>query len=133
MSVLSSSVFEGGDASRTAASQIAEQVKSSGSGLSSADLSALAGALADGSKGTAAKREGACMAVAAIAGTAKQSAEHQMVTLVSPLVTCCADKHSKEVQEAAAAALGVLAKSMSGHGVRAVLPAMLEAMDPKEK
>ena len=57
MSVLSSSIFEGGDASRTAASQIAEKVKSSGSGLSSADLSALAEALADGSKGTAAKRE----------------------------------------------------------------------------
>ena len=83
MSVLSSSIFEGGDASRTAASQIAEKVKSSGSGLSSADLSALAEALADGSKGTAAKREGACVAVAAIAGTAKQAAEHQMVTLVS--------------------------------------------------
>ena len=133
MSVLSSSIFEGGDASRTAASQIAEKVKSSGSGLSSADLSALAEALADGSKGTAAKREGACVAVAAIAGTAKQATEHQMVTLVSALVTCCADKHSKEVQDAAANALSALAKSMSGHGVRAVLPAMLDAMDPKEK
>ena len=26
-----------------------------------------------------------------------------------------------------------LAKSMSGHGVRAVLPAVIDAMDPKEK
>ena len=133
MSVINSSVFQGGDAGRTAASQIASQVKSSASGMSSADVAALADALREGSKGTAAKREGACMAVEAIASTAKATAEHNTVTLVADLVKCCADKHSKEVQTASSAALTALAKSMSAHGLRAVLPALLAAMDPKEK
>ena len=65
--MINQSVFEGGDASRTAASQIADQVKSSGSGLSSADVAAVADVLREGSKGTAAKREGAAALVDALA------------------------------------------------------------------
>jgi hypothetical protein len=79
MSLINSSVFQGGDAGRAAASQIASQVKSSASGMSPADVAALAGALAEASKGTAAAREGACMAVEAIASTARAAAEVGLV------------------------------------------------------
>ena len=133
MAIIDSGMFQGGDAGRTAASQIASQVKSSASGLSGADVAAIADVLRDGSKGTAAKREGACMAVEAIASEAKSAAEHQTTALVADLVKCCADKHSKEVQATSAAALTALAKTMNAHGLRAVLPTLLTAMDPKEK
>ena len=131
--MINQSVFEGGDASRTAASQIADQVKSSGSGLSSADVAAVADVLREGSKGTAAKREGAAALVEALAAVGKSTAEHQTVTLVADLLKCCADKHSKETQTACHGALQALGKTMSAHGLRAVLPALIEAMDPKEK
>ena len=131
--MINQSVFEGGDASRTAASQIADQVKSSGSGLSSADVAAVADVLREGSKGTAAKREGAAALVEALAAVGKSTAEHQTVTLVADLLKCCADKHSKETQTASHGALQALGKTMSAHGLRAVLPALIEAMDPKEK
>ena len=131
--MINQSVFEGGDASRTAASQIADQVKSSGSGLSSADVAAVADVLREGSKGTAAKREGAAALVEALASVGKSAAEHQTLTLVADLLKCCADKHSKETQTASHAALQALGKTMSAHGLRAVLPALIEAMDPKEK
>ena len=131
--MINQSVFEGGDASRTAASQIADQVKSSGSGLSSADVAAVADVLREGSKGTAAKREGAAALVEALAAVGKSTAEHQTVTLVADLFKCCADKHSKETQTASHGALQALGKTMSAHGLRAVLPALIEAMDPKEK
>ena len=131
--MINQSVFEGGDASRTAASQIADQVKSSGSGLSSADVAAVADVLREGSKGTVAKREGAAALVEALAAVGKSTAEHQTVTLVADLLKCCADKHSKETQTACHGALQALGKTMSAHGLRAVLPALIEAMDPKEK
>ena len=131
--MINQSVFEGGDASRTAASQIADQVKSSGSGLSSADVAAVADVLREGSKGTAAAREGAAALVDALAAVGKSAAEHQTVTLVADLLKCCADKHSKETQTASHGALQALGKTMSAHGLRAVLPALIEAMDPKEK
>ena len=120
--MINQSVFEGGDASRTAASQIADQVKSSGSGLSSADVAAVADVLREGSKGTAAKREGAAALVDALAAVGKSTAEHQTVTLVADLLKCCADKHSKETQTASHGALQALGKTMSAHGLRAVLP-----------
>jgi len=131
--MINQSVFEGGDASRTAASQIADQVKFSGSGLSSADVAAVADVLREGSKGTVAKREGAAALVEALAAVGKSTAEHQTVTLVADLLKCCADKHSKETQTACHGALQALGKTMSAHGLRAVLPALIEAMDPKEK
>ena len=84
--MINQSVFEGGDASRTAASQIADQVKSSGSGLSSADVAAVADVLREGSKGTVAKREGAAALVEALAAVGKSTAEHQTVTLVADLL-----------------------------------------------
>ena len=126
------SVFQGGDAARTAASQIAEQVKSSPAGMNPADVAALSDALKEGSKGTAAAREGACIAIDTIASVAKTTAEHQLMPFVADLVRCCADKHSKEVQSAAAATL-TLAKTSSAYGLDAVLPSLLTAMDPKEK
>ena len=55
------------------------------------------------------------------------------MTLVADLLKCCADKHSKETQTASHGALQALGKTMSAHGLRAVLPALIEAMDPKEK
>ena len=94
-------------------------------------LAALSAALADGSKGTAASREGACAAVEAVMSVGQSAAEHQMTGLVGALVACCADKHSKEVQEASAAALGALAKTMSQHGLGTVMDALIAAMDPK--
>ena len=127
------SVFQGGDAARTAASQIAEQVKSSPAGMNPADVAALSDALKEGSKGTAAAREGACIAIDTIASVAKTTAEHQLMPFVADLVRCCADKHSKEVQSAAAAATLTLAKTSSAYGLDAVLPSLLTAMDPKEK
>ena len=127
------SVFQGGDAARTAASQIAEQVKSSPAGMNPADVAALSDALKEGSKGTAAAREGACIAIDTIASVAKTTAEHQLMPFAADLVRCCADKHSKEVQSAAAAATLTLAKTSSAYGVDAVLPSLLTAMDPKEK
>ena len=127
------SVFQGGDAARTAASQIAEQVKSSPAGMNPADVAALSDALKEGSKGTAAAREGACIAIDTIASVAKTTAEHQLMPFAADLVRCCADKHSKEVQYAAAAATLTLAKTSSAYGVDAVLPSLLTAMDPKEK
>ena len=130
---MNAGVFNGGDASRTAASQIASQVKSSPSGFSAGDVTSLAEALRDGAKGTAAKREGACIAIETVAKEAKAAAEHQTTTLVADLLRCCADKHSKETQVAAAGAMEALARTISAHGLRAVLPALLEAMDPKEK
>ena len=101
--------------------------------MSPADVAALTAILRESSKGTAATREGACMAVGAVASQARTAAEHQTTALVADLVTCCADKHSKGVQDAAVAALAALGTSMSAHGIRAVLPALLAAMDPKEK
>ena len=133
MSLLNAGVFDGGDASRTAASQIASQVKSSPSGFPAGDVTSLADALRDGAKGTAAKREGACVVIETVAKEAKAAAEHQTVALVADLLKCCADKHSKETQGAASAAMEALARTMSAHGLRAVLPSLLEAMDPKEK
>jgi len=127
------SVFQGGDAARTAASQIAEQVKSSPAGMNPADVAALSDALKEGSKGTAAAREGACIAIDTIASVAKTTAEHQLMPFVADLVRCCADKHSKEVQSAAAAATLTLAKTSSAYGLDVVLPSLLTAMDPKEK
>ena len=127
------SVFQGGDAARTAASQIAEQVKSSPAGMNPADVAALSDALKEGSKGTAAAREGACIAIDTIASVAKTTAEHQLMPFVADLVRCCADKHSKEVQSSAAAATLTLAKTSSAYGLDAVLPSLLTAMDPKEK
>ena len=130
MSVITNqAVFEGGDASKTAASQIASQVAD----LPASDVALLTDILRDGSKGTAAKREGACVLIDALAATAKAKTEHAVVALVPDVVKCCSDKHSKETQAAAKAALLSVAKSMSAHGLRAVLPALLEAMDPKEK
>ena len=133
MSLLSAGVFDGGDASRTAASQIASQVKSSPAGLPAGDVTSLADALRDGAKGTAAKREGACVVIETVAKEARAAAEHQTTALVGDLLRCCADKHSKETQTAACAAMEALARTMSAHGLRAVLPALLDAMDPKEK
>ena len=133
MTILSAGVFEGGDASRTAASQIASQVKSSPAGFPAGDVTSLADTLRDGAKGTAAKREGACVLVEAVAKDAKASAEHQTTTLVADLLKCCADKHSKETQSAANAAMESLARTMSPHGLRAVLPSLIDAMDAKEK
>ena len=133
MSLLSAGVFDGGDASRTAASQIASQVKSSPAGLPAGDVTSLADALRDGAKGTAAKREGACVVIETVAKEARAAAEHQTTALVGDLLRCCADKHSKETQTAACAAMEALARTMSAHGLRAVLPALLEAMDPHEK
>eukprot|EP00227_Mantoniella_beaufortii_P016613 CAMPEP_0197585056 /NCGR_PEP_ID=MMETSP1326-20131121/7462_1 /TAXON_ID=1155430 /ORGANISM="Genus nov. species nov., Strain RCC2288" /LENGTH=1042 /DNA_ID=CAMNT_0043149509 /DNA_START=144 /DNA_END=3272 /DNA_ORIENTATION=+ len=130
---LMTELFQGGDAGKAAASQIADQVKSSGAPLDASTVAALAEALCESSKGTAAKREGACFAVEAIISKGRAAAEHQMAPLVAHLVHCCADKHSKEVQAASSAALTALAKTMSAHGLRTILGHLLAAMDPKEK
>ena len=102
-------------------------------GLPAGDVTSLADALRDGAKGTAAKREGACVVIETVAKEARAAAEHQTTALVGDLLRCCADKHSKETQTAACAAMEALARTMSAHGLRTVLPALLDAMDPKEK
>ena len=133
MSLLHPGVFQGGDASRTAASQIASSVKSSPGGFPVGDVSSLTDLLRDSAKGTVAKREGACVLIELCSRDAKAAGEHQTTGFVVDLLKCCADKHSKETQDAAWRAMEALARTMSPHGLRAVLPALIDAMDPAQK
>jgi len=127
-------IFEGGESGKAAAAQLAGAIKSGGAKLSdSGVLDAIQAALKEGSKGTAAKREGACYAVEAIITECKVTAEPFLVSLVKDLLTVCADKHSKQSQAAASSALTAMGRTLNAHGADSVVEQCFPAMDPKEK
>jgi len=126
-------IFAGGDAGKAAAADLASQIQGGAVKLQGPVLDGLTSALKESSKGTAAKREGALYAVESLVSTAKAKVEAHLVGTVGDIVKLCADKHSKQVQTAAGAALTSMAKVLNPHGLMVVLEPLIVAMDPKEK